>query len=213
MILIVDISVPAEAFPLGRVLQEYPEVEIELERLVPLREAIVPLFWIEGGDPTAIEETLTNDSLTKRVQQLTKTGDRYLYEVRWDPDIDGLLGVFLNTEAQILQAEGTADVWDFRLQFRSRDSLVEFRQACEKQDIPLTLRRLYNPSVPEDNGRLTDNQYEALVSAYEKGYFEVPRATSMDELAAEFGISDSALSQRIRRGTSALIAETLMSDL
>lgn len=37
--------IPADVFPLGRVLDEYPDVEIELERLVPLSEGIIPLFW------------------------------------------------------------------------------------------------------------------------------------------------------------------------
>lgn len=214
MILIADISVPADVFPLGRVLQGFPEVEIELERLVPLREAIIPLFWIEGVDIESaddkIRETLRTDATTEAVNRLTKAGDRVLYEVHWSPEVNGLIDAITNTDAEVLQAEGTADVWDFRLQFRSRDALVAFRSECENKDIPVTLRRLYNPTVPEENGRLTDNQFEALVTAYEQGYFEVPRDVSMTELATQFDISDSAFSQRLRRGTSALIAETLV---
>jgi hypothetical protein len=34
----------------------------------------------------------------------------------------------------------------------------------------------------------------------------------MSDIAAGFGVSDSALSQRIRRGISALIAATLMPE-
>lgn len=216
MMLIADISVPANAFPLGRILEEFPEIEIELERLVPLREAIIPLFWVGDVDDeetrTLVEETLEADELTESVRRLTTTDDRTLYEVRWNRDVNGLIQTFIDTDAQLLQAQGTANVWDFRLQFRSRDDLVDFRRSCEDQGIPVTLRRLYNPSVPSDNGRLTDNQYEALVTAYEEGYFDVPRNTSMGDLAGDFGISDSAFSQRLRRGTSALIAETLMGE-
>jgi predicted DNA binding protein len=213
MILIADISVPSDAFPLGRVLEEYPDLEIELERLVPLREAIIPLFWVSGGedDSTAslVETTLEDDPLVESVRQLTAAEERTLFEVMWDSDVNGLIQAFIDTEAQLLQAKGTAQVWDFRLQFRSRDALVEFRKACEEKDISLTLRRLYNPSIPAENGRLTENQHEALMTAYERGYFEVPRGVSMSDLADQFGISDSAFSQRLRRGTSALIAEAL----
>jgi predicted DNA binding protein len=217
MILIADISVPSETFPLGKVLEEFPEVEIELERLVPLREAIIPLFWVSGGESDAererlVQTALDDDPLTEAVTKLTSTADRTLFEVRWNNEINGIIQSFIETDAELLQAQGTADVWDFRLQFRSRDALVEFRRSCETDDIPLTLRRLYNPSIPADNGRLTDNQHDALVTAYEEGYFEVPRRVSMGTLAARFDISDSAFSQRLRRGTSALIAETLAGD-
>lgn len=209
MIVIVDISVPARAFPLGRVLEAYPDVEIELERLVPLSEAIIPLFWVSADKANAVEETLRDDPLTEQVRQLTRTDSRVLYEIKWSPDINGLVQALFETDAQILEAEGTANVWDFRLQFRTRNALATFREHCDEADIPLTLRRLYNPSLPEEGGQLSAPQYEALVAAYENGYFEVPRGTSMERLAEGFGISDSALSQRIRRGTAALIAETL----
>ncbi len=213
MILIADISVPSDTFLLGRLLDDFPDTEIELERLVSLSETVVPLFWVNGDETAAIEQSLTVASETDSVQILTETDGQALLELRWNGDGDALIQALVAADADVLRAEGTADIWDFRLQFQSRDALVEFRQCCERNDVPVTLRRLYNPSVPADNGRLTDNQYEALVTAYERGYFEVPRAASMNQLAAEFGISDSALSQRLRRGTSALIAETLCSDL
>lgn len=214
MILIADISVPANVFALGQTLTDFPDVEIELERIVSGSEDVVSLFWVDSQGRQESEDRITSalreDPLTESVRRLTRTGDRTLYEVYWGSDIDGILRTLIDTDTELLEAEGTAEVWDFRLQFRSRDELASFRQNCRSKDISVTLRRLYNPSVPEDDSRLTDNQYEALVTAYEQGYFEVPRATSMDELATEFGISDSAFSQRIRRGSSTLISETLL---
>lgn len=212
MIVIVDISIPADAFPLGRILGEYPDVEIELERLVPLSDAIIPLFWVDTGNADRIEATLDDDPLTNRVRQLTQTDSRVLYEVQWDTDINGLIDALQQTNARILEAEGTAEVWDFRLQFQTRNALARFRDACETHDISLTLRRLYNPSLPEEDSQLSGPQYEALVTAYEHGYYEIPRGSSMGELADKFGISDSAFSQRLRRGTGALIAETLLPN-
>jgi hypothetical protein len=46
--------------------------------------------------------------------------------------------------------------------------------------------------------------------AYEQGYFEVPRSVTVTELADHFGISDNAFSQRLRRGLSALVFETMI---
>lgn len=151
--------------------------------------------------------------MTQRVEQLTQTDSRVLYEIQWSPDINGLVQSIIETDTRILEAEGTADMWDFRLQFRTHEDLSSFRAACDDHDIPLTLRHLYNPALPEDGGQLSARQHEALIAAYRGGYFEVPRQTSMNTLAMEFDISDSAVSQRIRRGTAALIDETLLRNV
>jgi len=212
MIVIADISIPASQFPLGRVLETFPEVEIELERLVPLSEAIIPLIWVRDDATDAIEAALNDDPMTESVKQLTQTGTRVLYEVQWSIEVDGLVQSLIETKAQVLVGEGTATVWDFRLQFQSRADVEEFRDSCEEKDIPLNLHRLYHPTLPETTEGLSQAQLEALTAAYRGGYFEVPRGVTMRELSAEFGVSDSAFSQRLRRGTASLIAETLMPE-
>ncbi|WP_435158335.1 hypothetical protein [Haladaptatus sp. DFWS20] len=50
MIPIVDITVSANAFELGRLLEEVPGIQIELERIVPLQDSIIPLFWVSNAD-------------------------------------------------------------------------------------------------------------------------------------------------------------------
>jgi predicted DNA binding protein len=212
MIVIADISVPASQFPLGRVLESFPEVEIELERLIPLSEGIIPLIWVRDADADAVEATLEDDPMTESVRRLTRAGPRALYQVEWTLGVDGLVQSLIDSEAQILIGEGTATVWDFRLQFRTRAALEAFRESCEEKDISLNLRRLYNPTLPEESESLSEGQSEVLTAAYRAGYFAVPREVKLSELAAEFGVSDSALSQRIRRGTSALVAETLTPE-
>jgi predicted DNA binding protein len=63
---------------------------------------------------------------------------------------------------------------------------------------------------PSGRYGLTDQQYDALTAACEAGYFAVPRETDLDELSDDLGISHQALSERIRRGTEALVTETLL---
>ena len=212
MTVIADISVPAAAFPLGRVLDDLPEVEIELERIVPLREAIIPLFWISGDDPAVIETTLRDHPETEAVEQLTSADDETLFEVRWSPEINGVIGALVDTRAKILEASGTADTWDFRLRFSSHEELSAFNMALTENDVPVTLRHIYNPTVPEEESTLSAQQRDALLTAYRQGYFEVPRGTTLSELADTVEISDSALSQRLRRATGALVEHTLLAD-
>jgi len=54
---------------------------------------------------------------------------------------------------------------------------------------------------------LTDDRREALEAALEEGYFEVPRRIDLVELADQLDISDSALSQRLRRGITTVLAD------
>jgi predicted DNA binding protein len=49
-----------------------------------------------------------------------------------------------------------------------------------------------------------------LIDANENGYYALPRGTSTKELAESFGISDQAVTERLRRGISNLLTNTLL---
>lgn len=213
MAIIADITVPADAFALGRVLEAVPEAAIELERIVPLQEAIIPLFWVSGTDPEALEATIRQEPKVETVEQLTTTDDKTLFEVQWHSEIDGMVRALIDTRAKILEATGTAETWNFRLRFSAHEDLSTFNMTLTEADIPVTLRHIYNPSPPaaEASGLSTDHR-ETLLNAHQHGYFKVPRRTTLTELADTEGISDSALSQRLRRGLDTLIEQTLLSE-
>ncbi|WP_049927874.1 helix-turn-helix domain-containing protein [Halopiger goleimassiliensis] len=61
--------------------------------------------------------------------------------------------------------------------------------------------------VPSQRWDLTPAQEECLRTALEMGYFEIPRAVSTDEVAAELDISKSAFLERLRRGEHALFQQ------
>jgi predicted DNA binding protein len=212
MTVIADITVPADAFELGRVLQDFPNVEVELERIVPLQESIIPLFWISGTDTEAVEAALAENRHTKSVTQLTTTDDETLFEVRWTDQINGIVEALVETRAKILEATGGPETWDFRLRFEARERLSDLNMALTDAGIPVTLRHIYNPSVPEDASTLSEEQREALLQAYRRGFFEVPRGVTLAELAEEMEISDSALSQRMRRGLAIAVEQVFVSE-
>ena len=206
---ITDIRVPAGQFPLGRILQAYPDVEIELERIVPTRDEIIPLFWIESGNEREVEETLREDPLVEEIVQLTRTPDRILYSVNWSPDVDALVRTMVDLGVDVLTAEGTSNFWEFRLQFSDREQLSRFRRTCREDDIDIELLRVYNPQMPPEEGPLTPEQQDALATAFEQGYWDVPRKITQTDLAEFVGISDNSMSQRLRRGVKVAVAEML----
>lgn len=212
MTVIADITVPADSFELGRILQDFSNVEIELERIVPLQETIIPLFWISGIDIAEAEETLNENPRTRSVTQLTETDDKTLFEVHWSDEINGIVEALIDTRGKILEATGSADTWNFRLRFEAHEQLSKFNMALTNDGIPVTLRHLYNPTLPEEASTLSDEQREALVLAYRRGFFEVPRGITLSDLAESMDISDSALSQRMRRALDIVVKRSVILE-
>ncbi len=56
---------------------------------------------------------------------------------------------------------------------------------------------------------LTPQQRIAIVTAYEMGYFNQPRDSSLQAVADALGVSPSAASGRLRRGLQALVKATV----
>lgn len=56
---------------------------------------------------------------------------------------------------------------------------------------------------------LTPAQEEAVRAAIESGYFEVPRAATADEVAAQLDISKSAFLERLRRAEGSLLRQII----
>lgn len=212
MTVIADITLPASTFPVGSVLQSFPEARIELEGVVPLRESIMPMVWIESGEPEAIRSALSEHPRIDRVDVVMAVESDTLFEVRWSPSENELVDALLEADATILDAHGLADSWDFRLRFATHEDLSRFNIALTETGIPVTLRRIYHPPIGEAATSLSPVQRDTLASAYRSGYFKVPRRISQAALADELGISDSALSQRIRRGVEALIEQAVISQ-
>ena len=211
-VVITDIVVPAESFALGRLLSEHPNVEIELERMVPARDTVIPLFWVDGAEPDAVEGTLSSDAVVDDARILTETAGRALFEVHWSDEVNHLVQPIIETDARLLSGTGGAAEWTFRIQFGSKGELAEFRERCLDNGVHIRVRRLFDRTWPADQDPLTAAQKDAIVTAWENGYFEVPRGVTLEELASLIGISDNSASQRLRRGLSTLVGSTLASE-
>jgi predicted DNA binding protein len=80
------------------------------------------------------------------------------------------------------------------------------------ETVGVTLQRIY-PLGSEDEGAVAERwpfttaQEEALRTAYELGYFEVPRAADASAVADALGVSKSAFLERLRRGQAALFGQ------
>jgi predicted DNA binding protein len=95
----------------------------------------------------------------------------------------------------------------------SREAFEVVREAiAERYDYFRSLR-LYREEASDDDGfGVTGPQREALLAALEAGYYDVPRGTTLAVVAESLGVSDQAVSTRLRRGTTALLRATLACE-
>lgn len=200
--------------------QAVPEmtIRIEAEQSSPDESAGNRLlFWATGSDFEAFERALAEDATVTEPRVIADLGSSRLYRViltnegmtytaqpRW-VELDGML----------LEAESAEDGWSVRMQFPDHSTIAEFRSWFVERDLPFQITGLYESSDTSNttfDGRLTELQRETLIRAYQAGYFDVPREASLRDLADRLGVSDSAVSQRLRRGMATIVESEMRGD-
>jgi predicted DNA binding protein len=212
MSVITEFTVPAETLALSKTLEEAPEMIVEIERAVAHDESrVMPYFWIRGGDYTEFKAAVEDDPTTQNATKLDEYEDGTLYRAEWTQNIESLVYAYLETGATIVEATGRADEWELRMRFDDELLVADFQDYCRENTVPFELNRLYHPSEPMGGGQygLSPKQRNALVTALDAGYFDIPRTVSMEDLADEIGISQQSLSKLLRRAHRNLITSVL----
>ena len=115
--------------------------------------------------------------------------------------------------AERLQAYYEDGWWHARARFPDRSAFVAYREFLQSNGVEFRLKHLYDgETTTADAATLTPEQRETLRLAYERGYFDIPRGVTTTELAEELGVSDQAVSERLRRGYARLVEATLHVD-
>lgn len=210
MVTIAEFDVPASGFVLGRTLSAVPEVRFEVERIAVGNDHEMRLVWVSGIS-AGLSNALRDDPTVESVTQLSDFGDDHLYWIEWAGDADLPSGLFSDEDATILEASAAANCWELQVLFPERAALSRTYQRCRDRGIDLELLNAYDLSDAR-YGRfgLTPEQREALVVAYERGYYDVPHRVTTEELGTELGVSHQSVSDRLRRGHRALVEHVLM---
>lgn len=166
-----------------------------------------------GGEDGTLEEAMEADPTISDPTRIATFENRVIYRVVVDTDLEIVPDRCVETGLFIFTITSADWGWIARVYLPDRDVLSAFRAHCRNRGVSFRVNQLYDSSVTDDRTYfLTAQQREILTMAYYAGYFEVPRTATQDDLAERLGISDSAVSQRIRRAISELIAATLEND-
>ena len=217
MSVLITTSIGVGDFAFEEILARNPDCHIELEPSVSVRPEIVPYAHVTGCSPDRIDAEMAAEAGVRSADVVDASEDGALVRLHWEDDGSvGLLEAFRTVPVSVLWAVGRSDGWEFELRFPSSDAVPRFHQQCLDRDITVDPKRV-RQTAPESSRAvrthgLTEKQREALVRAFDSGYFDVPRRATLTELADELGVSDTAVSERLRRGTSLMIDGTLFDS-
>ena len=219
MALVAEFDIDCEHLPFVSVAARLPEATILLSLQFNHDELPLFILSVTDGDRTVVESAFAEAGVVGEYTVLGEAGDTRRYQIHpgrtleehLGPHLDNLSGLksLATTEALIERIEVLPTGWRQSGWFANREAFDQFR-AFWQQNADFRLHRLTREGDAEPPGDgLTDRQREALRTAYELGYFDIPRKTALAEVAAELGISASSASERLRRAQTQLIEETV----
>ncbi|MFP8951959.1 helix-turn-helix domain-containing protein [Natrialbaceae archaeon A-arb3/5] len=217
--LVAEFEIRCDTLPLVTVAAAVPDATILLD--LQFNHGNRPLFLatVTSGRRRDIESAFSDAVDVGEWTVIGQAGETRRYQLtpalsldeQLGEQIDDLAGLeaLATANASIERIEVEPDGWRQTGWFADRDAFEMFSSFWQSNS-EFRLHRLTRDRTPEPPGDgLTNPQHEALRTAYELGYFEIPRRTSLEEIAAELDIAASSVSERLRRAQTQLVQETV----
>lgn len=182
-------------------------------------ENVASVFMFADVTMEKLAETLQEDRSVATTHPMPNYEGMQVFGITFTPETELLAPAVTAHEGFSLEAKRTdpdtgMHGWCERWLFSHRDGLNAVWQEARDRDFQFDIRSInqFRPEGSAVTGRLTEEQRETILFAYDRGYFEEPRQTSLEELAAEMGLSSTAVGGRIRRGINELVEATVVNE-
>ncbi|MFB6184978.1 MAG: helix-turn-helix domain-containing protein [Haloarculaceae archaeon] len=205
MSVIAEFEFRSSGMVLESTFQTVPEVELEVIHEVAMDPEMPNMFfWASGADLDAFERAMTDDETISEFERYSQKNDEVLYRLQVSDRTEIVVyPAWVERGAELLDERWRDGWWHARMRFPDHESLQTFQTWCADTDVEFALQAVYR-GPDDDRDLLTDEQHETLTLALASGFFEVPKETTMDELAAELDVSAQAVSERLRRAEKKL---------
>jgi predicted DNA binding protein len=171
-------------------------------------------YRIESADFERFEEGLRGDRTVGEFERVIRTREEEaIYSFEYTDEAKVLSPVITAANGVVLDMKNDGRAWILTIWAPDRTDLVHLWDYAQQNGIEIDLVRVneYDSLGTADTG-VTDSQREALLVAFEIGYFEEPRDATLGDLAAELDISQPAASGLLRRGIERLVISSLVDD-
>ena len=181
--------------------ERFPEATFNLLAGYRTGESAIELGEIVADEPEAVVDALGSHRAVTGFELLELAGRRAVgkYETADTGLYDFVEASGLPVEFPVVVRAGW---FEFDLT-GTREELDELRATLEEADATYDLQSLVGTA--ETDALLTDRQRELLEIAVREGYFEVPRESTLEELANTVGVDKATASTVLRRGESKLV--------
>lgn len=189
------------------------EVTLEYQLIAPTGEYVLS-FHVCGEEFEAFETALDADPTVTAVSAVIETSTFRVYRAHIVSAEYLVLSTAVEMGLRLVEAVSGNGGWYAIVELPTVETLRSFRQFCSDLGVSASIQKLYRieaGSTGEAFG-LTPSQREAITTAYEAGYFNQPRNTSLEGVGDRLGISSSAAGGRLRRGLQTLISETVYTQ-
>jgi len=214
---IADVRIPAHRFEFGQRFPVRNGDATEIERMGSVGDTGASIFSF-SGPPDDRSDAGVEDPFADvdgfQLEVLEEFDGRNLYVVAWEPSVDPFFRLLDDHDGVVRRGRGTADTWTFETRFPSHDAFASFGSACVETELGTEVERVYNPTRRGTGAwyGLTPRQRRTLELAVERGYYDIPRRCTTIELADELGISDQAVTERLRRGIVTFVTNALLFE-
>jgi predicted DNA binding protein len=171
-------------------------------------------YHVHSADFDRFEAGLRGDPTIGDFERVIEIGDgQAIYRFEYTDGAKILSPIISAANGVILDMTNEGRTWLLTVWMSERGNLDRLWDYAEQHDIDIELLRLNEYGrLGTAGGGVTDSQREALLVAFEEGYFEEPRTATLSEVATELGVSQPAAGGLIRRGTKRLIESCLLSE-
>jgi predicted DNA binding protein len=170
------------------------------------------LIEYEGGDGrNDVESALAADPTVERFDLVDWFDGTGIYYIRHAADTKLISSIVTEVNGFMVHTETKDDGWLVRLLLPNRAALKTIWDYAGDNDISFDIIEIYgnDDAGGTSSYGLTAEQRAALTLAFERGYFDEPRGSSLNDIAAELDLSSTAVSGRLRRGLRNLVGATL----
>lgn len=171
------------------------------------------LFTVRADDLDRFEASLERDHTIESFERVVELGREAIYRFEYQPEATLFSAAVADVNGVSLDWTNDGAAWTVRVWLPDRQALASLWEYAIEHDIDVSLEAVSDYETPVETGTsLTRDQREALLVALDMGYFEEPRAATLNEVAAELGISQPAAGGLLRRGIRRLLVSTVAAD-
>lgn len=189
-----------------------PEMELTLERWrIESDERLSGFVLAEGTAFETFEGELEDLSTVEEFSLISEGPSVRLYQIRFIsktqhlPEYSGVCGVISEIKIE-------SDGLHITAHFPNREEVLKLYRFLESKGMEIETLSLYEARESSPTSSMSEKQKEALFTAYEQGYFDVPKDTTLSDLADELNVSPSSVSDRLKRAQQHLVESHIRQE-